>query len=262
MSVTGERAVTGEGGFNPSWQRHVSSYALTERFLPQGKVLDLGCGTGHSYELLAPRETVGVDIADEILDAQDRETIRADMRDLPIPSASFSSVIASHSIEHVPDPDRVLAQIARVLESDGLAALITPNRLTFGKPDEVIDPYHYIEFDPEQLRALCAPWFETVEIYGIFGSPQHLELVAEEHVKLDKLLSKDPLRIRRLIPRGIRQKLYDWKLSRERLGENADPRAAAITVDDFELGSENLDSALDLVAVGRFPIPDGNSNVA
>ena len=36
MTVTGERAITGEGGFNPSWQRHVAGYGLSERFLPPG----------------------------------------------------------------------------------------------------------------------------------------------------------------------------------------------------------------------------------
>jgi SAM-dependent methyltransferase len=254
MTVTGERAVTGEGGFNPSWQRHVSGYALAERFLPAGKVLDLGCGVGHSYQLLAPRETVGLDIDAASLEPQERETIQADMRELPIGDGEFPSVLSSHSIEHVPDPERVLAEVARVLEPGGTAIFLTPNRLTFGKPDEIIDPYHYVEYDPEQFRALCAPWFETVEIHGIFGSPRHLELVAEEHEKLDALLRKDPLRLRRLVPQRLRQRLYDWKLSRERLQE-VDPRALAITVEDFDLRSEGLEAALDLVAVCSGPRP-------
>ena len=255
MTVTGERAVTGDGGFNPSWQRHVSGYALTAGFFGPGRVLDLGCGVGHSYQLLGPRETVGVDNNAAALEGQDRETILADMRELPIGDDEFSGVLASHSIEHVPDPEHVLAEIARVLGNDGVAILITPNRLTFGKPDEIIDPYHYIEYDPGQLHALCAPWFESVEVHGVFGSPRHLELVDEEHEKLDRLLRKDPLRLRRLIPRRLRQRLYDRKLSRERLGEEVDPRAAAITVDDFDLRSEGLEAALDLVAVGRGPRP-------
>ena len=57
-------------------------------------------------------------------------------------------MISVHSIEHVPDPERVLAQVVRVLEPRGRAVFITPNRLTFGRPDEIIDPYHYLEYDP------------------------------------------------------------------------------------------------------------------
>ena len=80
MTVTGERVTTPAGGFNPTWQRHVAAYRLCARLLPPGRVLDLGCGIGHSYELLAPRETVGVDIDPEALAGQDRETHVADMR--------------------------------------------------------------------------------------------------------------------------------------------------------------------------------------
>ncbi len=63
-------------------------------------------------------------------------------------------MLSVQSVEHVPDPERVVAEAARVLEPDGVAIFVTPNRLTLGRPDEIIDPYHYIEFDPEELRRL------------------------------------------------------------------------------------------------------------
>ena len=40
---------------------------------------------------------------------------------------------AVHSIEHVPDPERALAEVARVLEPGGVAVFVTPNRLTFAR---------------------------------------------------------------------------------------------------------------------------------
>ena len=64
-------------------------------------MLDLGCGVGHSYEALAPRETVGVDIDPAALAGQGRETHVADMRALPFADASFDSVLAVQSLEHV-----------------------------------------------------------------------------------------------------------------------------------------------------------------
>ena len=100
--VTGERVTTPAGGFNPTWQRHVAAYELCAALLPEGRILDLGCGVGHSYHLLAPRETVGVDIDPEALAGQERETHVADMRDLPFTDDDFDGVIAVQSIEHVP----------------------------------------------------------------------------------------------------------------------------------------------------------------
>ena len=247
--VTGERVTTPAGGFNPTWQRHVAAYGQCARLLPPGRVLDLGCGIGHSFRLLAPRESVGVDIDPEALAGQDRETHVADMRELPFAEGAFDSVLSVQSVEHVPDPERVIAEARRVLKPQGVAVFVTPNRLTFARPDEIIDPYHYVEFSSDELRRLALGSFGVVELHGLFGSASYLELVSDERRELDRLLRRDPLRLRRLVPRGLRQRLYDRMLSRRRSTE--DPRAAAITPADFRLGDEPLDEALDLVAVCR-----------
>ena len=249
MTVTGERVTTPSGGFNPTWQRHVAAYRLCEQFLPNGRVLDVGCGVGHSYEALAPRETVGVDVDPACLAGQARETLVADMRRLPLADASFAAAVAIQSIEHVPDAGLAVGEMARVLQPGGVAVLVTPNRLTFARPDEIIDPYHYVEYDPDELNALCSPSFAAVEMRGLFGSARYLDLVAAEREKLDRLLSKDPLRLRRAVPRAIRQRAYDWLLTRDRA--EPDPIALEITPADFELRASGLAGSLDVVAVCR-----------
>ncbi len=251
MTVTGERVSTPAGGFNPTWQRHVAAYRLCAPVLPDGRVLDLGCGVGHSFSELAPRESVGLDLDPEALEGQQRETVVGDMREIPFGNDSFASVLSVQSIEHVPDHRRVLEEVTRVLEPKGTAVFVTPNRLTFARPDEIIDPYHYVEYDHIELRAACEPYFEAVEAFGLFGSERYLELVAGERLKLDALLRKDPLRLRRFVPRRVLQRLYDRQLTSER--ESPNPGAAEITVDDFELRSEGLEQALDVVAVCRSP---------
>ncbi len=245
--ITGERVSTSEGGFNPTFQRHVAAYRLCAPLLPDGRVLDLGCGTGHSYRELAPRQTVGVDLEAAALAGQERETRVADMRALPFGAAQFEGVLSVQSIEHVPDPERVLAEVRRVLVAGGRAVFVTPNRLTFARPEEVIDPYHYVEYDPSQLRALCASAFSGVEILGLHGSARYGALVAAERRALDRLLAQDPLRLRRLIPRRLRQRLYDQRLSASR--RVPAPGAEAIGPDDFRLDSQRPELALDVVAV-------------
>jgi SAM-dependent methyltransferase len=247
--ITGERVSTSVAGFNPTWQRHVAAYACCAPLLPAGRILDLGCGVGHSYEQLAPRETVGLDIEPDALAGQARETRVGDMRALPFADGSFAGVLAVQSLEHVPDPERVLGEARRVLAPAGLAIFVTPNRLTFGRPDEVIDPYHYVEFAAPELQALCKPVFDQVEILGLFGSARYLEFVAGERDGLDRLLRRDPLRMRKLVPRRLRQRLYDAALRRRRGAP--DGPAAAIESADFELRQGGLSEALDLVAVCR-----------
>lgn len=249
MIVTGERVVTQEGGFGPTWKRHVAAYKLCEPFLPQGRILDLGCGVGHSYHLLAPRETVGVDIEPRALEGQDRETHAADMRALPFADGTFVGLISVQSLEHVAEGERVVREARRVLEPGGVAVFHTPNRLTFARPDEIIDPYHYVEYDPAQLRALCETAFEHVEIHGVFGSERYQALWDAQLRTLGRVLALDPLRVRRLVPRRVRMFLYDLLLTLFRRRET--PEEAAISVDDFRLGSGDLDASLDVVAVCR-----------
>lgn len=249
--ITGERVMTPEGGFNPTWQRHVAAYALAEPHFGPGRVLDLGCGIGHSYHLLAPRETIGVDIDSSALEGQDRETVVADMRRIPFEDDSFSSVLSVHSVEHVPDPERVIAEVSRVLEPGGTAVFVTPNRLTFGRPDEIIDPFHFVELDPSEMLTLCRKGFDRIEIEGIFGSDRYMELHDGERQKLDRMLRLDPLRLRRLVPVRVKQRLYDSILRRSRKLDDAG--AEAIGADDFHLANEAPESSLDVVAICRNP---------
>jgi SAM-dependent methyltransferase len=255
VKISGERVSSPEGGFNPTWQRHVAAYALSAPDLGPGRVLDLGCGVGHSYHRLAPRETVGVDIAASALAGQARETVVADMRALPFADASFASVLSVQSIEHVPDPATAVAEAARVLEPGGTAVFVTPNRLTLGRPDEIIDPYHHVEFDADELAALCRRSFGRVQVRGLFGSPRYMGLFDEERARLDRLLALDPLRARRLVPLRARQWLYDLLLRRYRRSD--DPRAAAITAEDFAWREDGLEAALDVCAVCHDPRPPG-----
>jgi len=249
--ITGERVTTAQGGFNPSFQRHRAEYRLCAGLLGDGRVLDLGCGTGHSWTELAPRETVGVDVEAGALAGQERETHQADMRTLPFAAASFDAVVSIQSIEHVPDARPVLSEVTRVLTPGGRAIFVTPNRLTFGRPDEIIDPYHYVEYDAGQLAALCAPYFETVEIQGLHASERYMAIHDDERRELDRLLSRDPLRLRRLVPRRVKQYLYDQRLS----GDRARPRAGAleIAVEDFWLQAGRTLAAIDLFAVCTGP---------
>jgi SAM-dependent methyltransferase len=155
------------------------------------------------------------------------------------------------SLEHVPDPELVVAEVARVLEPGGTAMFVTPNRLTLGRPDEIIDPFHFREFDHEELAELCGQHFAQVQVLGLFGSPRYMEIVLEERAKLDRVLSLDALRLRRLVPIRTKQWLYGVMLRRQR--DKPDTRAEAIDVSDFELRDTDLLEALDVCAICEGP---------
>jgi SAM-dependent methyltransferase len=112
---------------------------------PGDRVLDLGCGGGrHAFEVLSRgAHVVAVDLsADELpgvagmLRAMSHAgegahgamgaVVRGDALRLPFPDGSFTRVVASEILEHVPDDAGAMREIVRVLAPGGLAAVTVP----------------------------------------------------------------------------------------------------------------------------------------
>jgi SAM-dependent methyltransferase len=112
---------------------------------PGERVLDLGCGFGrHAFEAYRRgAHVVAVDrSADEVASvtsmframASEGEAdasltaraVRADLLALPFPDASFDVVMASEVLEHIPDDDLAVAEIARVVRPGGRVAVTVP----------------------------------------------------------------------------------------------------------------------------------------
>src|SRR5215470_4876390 len=104
---------------------------------PASRILDCGCGPGSITVGLAQwapdGQTVGVDIGAEQLEgarvlARDlgvaNVTFRhGDIFDLPFEDDSFDVVFSQTVLYHIPDPQKALVEIKRVLRPGGLAAL-------------------------------------------------------------------------------------------------------------------------------------------
>lgn len=101
-----------------------------------GSVLEVGVGTGLALPLYGPNVSVtGVDYSAEMLEKArakveaeglDRVTAlrRMDARALEFPDASFDHVAAMHVISVVPEPEKVMSEIARVLRPGGSVVIV------------------------------------------------------------------------------------------------------------------------------------------
>ncbi len=88
-------------------------------------VLDLGCGDGHFASLAFPEPPeVGLDPWWQPLrEAHDRRVYRvlvqADGARMPFPDGYFGTVVSNSVLEHIPDVQAVLNEVARVLRPGG-----------------------------------------------------------------------------------------------------------------------------------------------
>lgn len=156
--------------------------------VPGRRVLEVGVGTGLSLPLYPDGLTItGVDISEPMLDlARSRadEIGRSgvalhlmDARSLAFEDGAFDAVVAPYVISVVPDPDKVMAEIARVVRPGGTAIVVnrfaTANRLVHAVERLLTPLTCWIGFrlDLPLETVTRAPGFkvERVESVNLFG---------------------------------------------------------------------------------------------
>jgi ubiquinone/menaquinone biosynthesis C-methylase UbiE len=99
-----------------------------------GDVLEIAIGTGLNLpHYLSDVRVTGIDLSPEMLDVarrratelgQDVELREGDAHDLPFPDASFDTVLCTYSLSNIPDPQRAVSEMKRVLRSGGKLILV------------------------------------------------------------------------------------------------------------------------------------------
>src|SRR5262249_28556228 len=89
------------------------------------------------------------------------DTLRMDMREIPLADETFDIVFASHVLEHIKDDMTALKEVRRVLKPGGIAILPVPISLT--------EPT--VEFaSPQEFGHVRAPGFDYFDRYTeVFG---------------------------------------------------------------------------------------------
>jgi SAM-dependent methyltransferase len=117
--------------------------AAFARSLPDGaRVLDAGAGEGQYARWFTRHRYCGVDLA--IGDAAwnySRLDVLANLTALPLRADAFDAALHIVTIEHLPEPGRALAEIARVLKPGAPLLLAAPHEWETHQP-----PHDYFRF--------------------------------------------------------------------------------------------------------------------
>lgn len=107
-------------------------------FVPQnGLILDLGCGAGTSTKYLKSKgyDVIGLDISQLFMSTASQQQqapdyVCASAESIPFADNTFDAVGANSFIEHVPDVEKVIREMYRVIKPGGKLIFHGPNLLS------------------------------------------------------------------------------------------------------------------------------------
>ena len=185
---------------------HSHSYALVNRWDPAHlrkidrlislepgqRVLEVGCGQGHLTKRLAGRgiDVTGVDVNPEAVEvAGSDRVVHMRAETLQFEDKTFDAIISIHTIEHIPQLEEALGEMARVLRPGGIAFYIYPAEPIMGLyaiPTSIIihgTPFrarevHCHKLWPAKLRRLVDPLglSQTHQEFNLIKSPQFVSI--------------------------------------------------------------------------------------
>lgn len=115
----------------------------------------------------------GIDLSEEaickaktIYSAENITYVQADIKSLPFQDNTFDIVVSFETLEHIPEYKNFLQECKRVLKPNGHLIISTPNALISSPQGTIINPYHVVEFKPEEFTSLLSEQFPSVELHG------------------------------------------------------------------------------------------------
>ncbi|MFL6727942.1 MAG: class I SAM-dependent methyltransferase [Sphingomicrobium sp.] len=142
-----------------TYRLHIERYDFAANFVDAGRVLDCACGVGYGSERLSragggSQFVTGVDIDPAAVEyarlhyqSERVEFVCAD--GARFDGEPFDTIVSFETIEHVPDPESLIDNLARLLKPGG--TLIASVPVT---PSVDVNPYHLHDFTQSSFRRM------------------------------------------------------------------------------------------------------------
>lgn len=144
-------------------------------------VIDIGCGTGHSFSLLEKAvgptgKIIGVDLTDAMLDEarhraakngwENIELVEHDAATYEFPK-DINGVLASYALTPIPEYDSVVMNAARALKDGGRMAILELRRPT-RTPEWIVKLARLIlrPFGVKPVHSTYTPWLSMEKYFG------------------------------------------------------------------------------------------------
>lgn len=106
------------------------------------KILDQGCGIGQyalSVYKFGFKKVVGLDFSEKLLKKAEQNAknlkyevkfVKGDIRNMPFNNNSFDVVISGGVIEHVPESEKTISELSRIIKKQGYLLIHIPHKIS------------------------------------------------------------------------------------------------------------------------------------
>ncbi len=136
-----------------------------------GKILDVGCEQWKLHQILIKNQDISTLYRVYGLDLKvkkHRESVtKGDAQYMPFKNNTFDTLIAGELIEHVENPDIFLKEARRLLKSEGILILSTPNKNSWVNTifKSSFREGHNIIFSIHSVKDIVSKYFDIIEFF-------------------------------------------------------------------------------------------------
>lgn len=151
-----------------NWLVHLIALGFIEEAVSfsKGLLLDIGCGQKPYLKLFEPHVEAYIGLEHPNTQSKSQVVdIYGDTLNLPFRGESFDTIVSFQVLEHVPEPDKMISEIERVLKKGGYLILTAPH--IWGLHEEPNDYFRFTKYGLKYL--LRKNGFEIVYIKAMAG---------------------------------------------------------------------------------------------
>lgn len=158
---------------------HLHRYAFAIEISKNKKVLDIACGEGYGSNLMSKSaaEVTGIDIDETTINNASKKYfdkkirfIKGSILDIPADNGYFDLITCFETLEHVSNHEKVMSELKRVLNPDGIVLISTPEKLNYSDKSNYKNPFHKKELYGGEFKALIKNYFKYTAFYCQFSS--------------------------------------------------------------------------------------------
>ena len=238
-----------------------AAYTFCMKYCKHKTVLEIGSGSGYGANRIADvatsvlcidKDKTSIEKSKIIFQKKNIQFICTGIEQFH-PHQQFDVIISLQVIEHISPHhlDQYLRTIQASLKSNGICIFSTPNapRSSYNE-----NPYHYIEYSGDAVHNILLKYFAEVKLYGVTGDNRVERFEDARKRRVLSFFSFDPLSLRKLLPRKIRQFLFDLASFANRKTLNAQiAEFRSISEKNYRISPFNPNSAIDSIVVCQKP---------